>query len=150
MLAISGMHVSLLIGSIYNLLIKLNLNQYRIKMDLSIKKVFIITISILVILNPFIIYNIGFIFSSIISGYLILFSDLISKKKNYFSKVFMTSFVAWIVSFPIVIYNFFEINFLSVIYNVFCVPFVSFIIFPMAFITMFFSKFSGIFVSFSL
>ena len=182
LLAISGMHVSLLIGSIYKILKRFNINDYVLfivigmlmffymfltnftasilrsgvlflitrfsnlfKCNLSVIKCFILTICILILLNPFIIYNIGFIFSSVISGYLILFSDLINKRKNYFSKLFITSLIAWLISFPIVIYNFFEVNLLSVIYNIVCVPFVSYIIFPMSFITLIFRRFYAVF-----
>jgi len=107
-----------------------------LKLELSNKKVFIICICFITFFKPFIIYDIGFIFSSIISGYLIFFSDLISQKKNYFSRLFLTSLIAWIVSFPIVVYNYYEINFLSVIYNMFFVPVISFIMFPLSILAL--------------
>ena len=126
------------------LFILMRLNKTH-KFELDNFRVFIIAMCFLIIINPFIIYDIGFIFSSVISGYLILFSSFISNRKNYFTKSLTISSIAWIVSFPIVIYNFYEVNLLSVFYNLLFVPFISFIVFPFSVLTYIFDFLKPIF-----
>ena len=53
--------------------------------------------------------------------------------KYYF--LFLTSFISFIVSIPITIYFFNQINILSIFYNLLFVPFISIIIFPLSIIT---------------
>ena len=118
------------------------------KLELSAIKCFIISIFVNLLINPFICYKIGFIYSAVISFYLILFSKLISKGKNYFSKLFITSFVGWLVSIPITIYNFFEINLFSVVYNLIFVPLISMFVFPLSLLAFIFSFFKPILVIF--
>ena len=183
--AVSGMHVSFILGILLFALEKLNINKYIVfiitiivliiymflvnyspsvlrtgifyillrlndifKIKLTKIKVLIISVFIIILINPFIIYKIGFIYSSIISFYLLLFSDLITKKKNYFSKILMTSFIAWIVSIPISSYFFFQINLLTVFYNIIFVPLITLIIFPLSFITFIFPCFKPIYLFF--
>ncbi len=86
--------------------------------------------------NPYMIYHIGFLFSFIITFYLILFSKLINKHKNYISKTLMISFIAFLASLPIQINNFFSINILSPLINIIFVPLVSLIIYPLSLITL--------------
>ncbi len=82
--------------------------------------------------NPYYIYNIGFIYSFVISGSLIFFSNKL-KVRNYFKSLFKISIFSFLFSFPITMYNNFSINFLSPILNLFFVPFVSLVIFPLSF-----------------
>lgn len=82
--------------------------------------------------NPYYIYNIGFIYSFVISGSLIFFSNNL-KEKKYFKSLFKISIFSFLFSFPITMYNNFSINFLSPILNLFFVPFVSLVIFPLSF-----------------
>ena len=56
---------------------------------------------------------------------------------NYFLKLLKTSFLSFLVSIPISLYNYFQINVLSILYNLFYVPFVNFIIFPLSLIVLF-------------
>lgn len=117
---------------------------------INIKKYFKVNISnlfiifniflFLLLINPYYIYNLGFVFSFVISFALIYFSSLINKYKNYFQKLFMTSLVSFVTSIPILIYNFHEINFISILANMFFVPFVSYIVFPIGIFSFFFSK----------
>ena len=91
---------------------------------------------IILFINPLYLYNIGLLFSFVITFYLICFSKIING--NFFRKIFNTSFIAFVVSFPIVINNFYQVNFLSIVYNVFFVPFVSYIILPLVICTFIF------------
>ncbi len=85
------------------------------------------------IYNPYLIYNVGFLFSFSITFFLILFGN--NRYKNYFVKLLYTSVVAFIASIPILINNFNSINLLSPILNLLFVPLVSLIIFPLCLIT---------------
>ncbi len=106
--------------------------------------VFILGISLILFLNPFIIFQIGFQFSAIISLVLISCSNLINSQKGYFRKVFITSLISFLVSLPICLYNFYQINILSVIYNMFFIPFMNCILFPVTLITFLFPVFDHI------
>ena len=109
--------------------------------DLKIKNVniMLIIISAVLLYNPYYIYDISFLFSFSISFSLILFRKNIDIDNNYFIKSFITSLTSFLVSLPILINNFYEINFLSIFYNIFYIPFVSFILFPINILTLIFS-----------
>lgn len=107
--------------------------------DLKIKPLYLLTLifSILLIINPYYIYNTGFEFSFVITSFLILFSNLIKNKKNYILKSLVISYISFICSFPIVINNYFEINLLSILFNLILVPFVSIIVTPFSILLVF-------------
>lgn len=115
------------------------------KWNISTFCLFMIMTMFFLFYNPFYIYNIGFIYSFVISGSLIHFSDKL-KEKNYFKSLFKISFFSFLFSFPITTYNNFSINFLSPILNLFFVPFVSLIIFPLSFIVLFLSFLNPLFL----
>lgn len=92
---------------------------------------------LLLCINPYYIYNNGFILSFVVSFYILIFKSLI--KGNYFSKLFMTSFIAFIAGLPILIYNYNSINILSIFLNLLFVPLVTYIIFPLSFISLIFN-----------
>ena len=117
----------------------------QLKLDISTFRILLIILFTSLLINPYIIYNIGFIFSYVVSLYLIKFSSLINSKKSYLSKLFMTSFIAFFVSVPIMINNYFSINLLSILNNMIFVPLVSIIIFPLSLLTILIPKLSSIF-----
>jgi competence protein ComEC len=95
----------------------------------------ILTFCILIFINPYNVFEIGFQLSFAISFYLLLFQKLINKYSNYIIKTFVISVISFLSSMPIIIYNFFEINLLSPLINIIFVPLVSIIIFPLSLIT---------------
>ena len=97
-------------------------------------QIFIITTLLTLIINPYYFFQTSFRYSYIISFFLIKYSNLING--NYIKKILKISVIAVIASFPITILNNYEINFLSIIYNIFFVPFISFIIFPLSLLTV--------------
>ena len=107
-----------------------------LKLDVESINVFIFAISIIIFINPFIVYNMGFIFSSVTSFYLICFTSVINKSSGI-RKSIIISFIANLATFPLVIYNYFEINLLGVIYNIFLIPIISLVIFPLSLISFF-------------
>ena len=100
-----------------------------------------VLVMVLLINNPYYIYDLGFKFSFIVSFYIILFSNLISNKKGYFNRIFMLSLIAFITGFPILINNFFKVNLLTPLINIIFVPLVSLIVFPLILITFVFPCF---------
>ena len=123
----------------------------KIKLNIKTIDLLIIDFVILIIHNPYYIYNAGFIYSFTISASLILASNIINNYNNYISKIFITSLISFIVSIPITINNFFEINILTPIINVIFVPLISFIIFPLSLLTIIIKPLDNIFsISISL
>ncbi len=98
------------------------------------QNIVILVLAITLLINPFFVYDIGFQYSFIISLTLILTSSMITG--SYFMKLLKTSLIAFLVSIPISLYNYYQVNLLSIIYNLFYVPLVSVIIFPLSILTI--------------
>ena len=111
------------------------------KLNIDNSNIVIFLFSVLIILNPYIIYNIGFLFSFSISFTLIKFKDLLTG--SFIIKNIKTSLLSFFVSMPILVNNFFKVNFLSIILNIIYIPFVSYILFPLCLITVLFSFFDS-------
>ena len=95
---------------------------------------FLIVFSISLIINPNYVYDIGYLYSYSISFSLIKMSDYL--KGNYFKTIFKTSIISLLVSLPITLYNVYEINILSIFYNLIFIPIISIIIFPMSLLVL--------------
>lgn len=98
------------------------------------QNIFLVVLAITLLINPYFIYDIGFQYSFLISITLILTSHLITG--NYLLKLLKTSTISFLISIPISLYNYFQINIMSIIYNMFYVPFVNVVIFPMSILTV--------------
>ena len=98
---------------------------------------FILTLVITLIINPYYIYDLGFLYSYLISFGLILFSNYF-ENKNFFFTLLYTSVISFVISVPITLFHFYQLNFMSIIYNLFYVPFVNTILFPIAYISLLF------------
>lgn len=125
-----GLSPSILRGVLFYIIFKFNNIYYFYIKPLNIY-LFILSISILI--NPYYIFDIGFLYSYIISFSLIMIKD--NLPSNYLFSLLKTSIISLIVSIPISLYNFSSINILSIIYNLFYVPLISIIIFPLSIIT---------------
>ena len=171
--SISGMHITLLLGTILKLLDKVSYNRYYkyilliiiliiymyltdftpsilrsgimfilltlnklFNFKIKTKNIIMLTFIIIVLINPYYIYNLGFQLSYLISFYLIIFAHIINKHKNYFKKLSITSLISFLVSFPIIISNYYQVNLLSILINLLFVPIISYIVLPLAFITL--------------
>ncbi len=178
LLAISGMHITLLFSTIYRLLEKIKKTKFNILFifillffylflvnftpssiraglmffvlllfkKMKSYKVLIFIFVLLISINPYYVYNIGFLLSFIVSFYILLFNDLI--KGNYFQKLLMTSLISFIASMPVIIYNYNSINLLSVFLNLIFVPFVTYLVFPLSFVSLLFG-FSRMYIFFT-
>jgi competence protein ComEC len=109
-----------------------------LKLNIKTINILLLTLFISLLSNPFLIYSVGFEFSFIISMYLILYKDIITRYKSKFMNLFWVSFIAFLASLPITLNNFFQINLLSVLLNLIFVPYVSFVVFPISLICFIF------------
>jgi len=104
-------------------------------LEISKVDIMLLTLVVAIIINPFILCDVGFQFSYGISLALVLFqTKTIQIKKKLLQSLFI-SFLCFLVSFPICVYHFYEVNFLSIILNVIMIPIVSMIVFPFTMIT---------------
>ena len=128
-----GFSASVVIGSLLFVFLLIN-KRLSLKLDTII--VLYLVFLVLIIINPFYVYDLGFVYSFTTSLGLILFSKKIVG--NYIMKLIKVSFIAFLFSMPITLYNFYEINLLTVINNIIIVPLVSVILFPLTILTFVF------------
>lgn len=125
---------SLLRCTVMNILLSIN---HLLKLDIKKIDIVLLTLILCIIINPFIIYDIGFIYSYAISFFLILYKNKY-KTNNKLLKIIYISLISFLVSLPINIYTSYEINFLSIILNIIIVPIVSLILLPLSLLTLIF------------
>ena len=130
-LFITGISPSILRAIFFYMLFSLN-KIY----NLNIKgtNVFILIFSTSLLINPYYIHEVSFLYSYAISFSLLLLNNKINYD-SYFKNLLLTSLISFIVSLPITIYFFNQINFFSVFYNLLFVPLISLVIFPLSIIT---------------
>ena len=118
-------------------------------LKLSIKNIYLILFSafFLLLINPYLIYSIGFLFSVIITFFIILSNKLI-KNQTYVKKLFIMSLICFLASVPILSFYFYKINFLTLVFNIIFIPFVSYLIFPLGLITFLFYPLDNIYMFF--
>lgn len=117
--------MSVVRGSVFVILIIVN---KIFKLEISTRNLLILALVLILFSNPLLFNNIGLKYSFLVTLFLIMFSDLLKGNRIY--QLFMISLIAFLVSYPITINNFNQVNFLSIFYNIFFVPFVSFILLP--------------------
>ncbi len=110
-----------------------------LKLEISSKNILLYSFIFLLIINPFFIYDIGFELSYSIVFSLIMLKNKLDNYSNYLVKILIVSIISFLVSLPISIYNFYQINLLGIILNIIFVPFISLIIFPLSLISLVFS-----------
>lgn len=100
---------------------------------LSVMDVLSLLFILLLLFNPFYIYQIGFQFSFLVTFGLILSRFLISNTKMHFFKMLRISFIAQMIILPLQIHYFHIFQPLSIIINVLVVPYFSFFVIPYMF-----------------
>ena len=125
---------SLLRCTVMNILLSIN---HLLKLNIKKIDIVLLTLILCITINPFIIYDIGFIYSYTISFFLILYKNKY-KTNNKLLKIIYISLISFLVSLPINIYTSYEINFLSIILNIIIVPIVSLILLPLSLLTLIF------------
>lgn len=106
-----------------------------LRIECSTLDLFCLTLTIVFFINPWIIYHVGFQFSFGISFFLIYYGRFFQFQKGMWWKLPVFVFF---VSAPISMFHFYELNFLSPIFNMVFVPFVTMVLFPCALITLVF------------
>lgn len=130
-LFITGISPSILRAIFFYMLFSLN-KIYNL--DIKGTNVFILIFSTSLLINPYYIHEVSFLYSYAISFSLLLLNNKINYD-SYFKNLLLTSLISFIVSLPITIYFFNQINFFSVFYNLLFVPLISLVIFPLSIIT---------------
>ena len=125
---------SLLRSAVMSILYSIN---YLLKLKIKKIDILLLTLVVSLLINPFIIYDLGYIYSYTITFFLVLSSSTL-KKKNKINKIIYISFLSFLVSIPITIYNSFEINIISILLNIILVPIISIIILPLTILTYIF------------
>ncbi len=137
---------SIIRGVLFFILFSINQVYY---FNIKPTNLFILALSLTILLNPNYLHDIGFFYSFSISLSLIILNEYLTKNKNYFISLLKTSIISFIISMPISLYNFHQINLLSIIYNLFFVPFVSIIVFPLSLLTVIIKNLSPIYTIFT-
>jgi competence protein ComEC len=172
LLAISGLHVTLLIGAAFFLLIRLFTKETATMMLLIFLPVYIvltgaspsviracltamlflavnygkatlppldglsIAFIIMLIANPYMLWDVGFQLSFAVTFALIVSSPIIMSHPSPLWRLFFTTFVAQLSALPFLVYYFFEISLWSIVLNMIFVPLYSFLILPLSFISV--------------
>ena len=121
------------------------LNSINKLLNLKINnlKIFIVTISIIILSNPFIIYDTGFQYSITTVFGIIYCGHLLTGNK--IQKSLKLSIITFLFSLPITLHTFYTINILSIIYNIIYIPYISIIVYPLSLFTYIFDIFIPIF-----
>ncbi len=123
-----GLSPSILRAVLFYIIFSINrINCFYIKPT----NLFFLVLSISLLVNPYYIYDVGYLYSYSISFALIKMLGFLQTNK-YFKTLFKTSILSLLISLPITLYNFYEINILSIIYNLIFIPIISLIIFPLS------------------
>ena len=95
---------------------------------ISKPKILLYSACLLIVFNPFYVYDLGFIYSYVLMFFIYSFPI---KSKNKIINLLKLSILTFLASAPITIFNFYKINFLSILINIICLPLVSGIVFPL-------------------
>lgn len=107
--------------------------QNRLYLELPKSTIILITIMITLLISPYALVSTAFWYSFTISIGLIYFS---SKENSYWKNLLKTSILSFLLSLPISLYYFYQINLLSILYNLFYIPLMTIIFFPLTLITL--------------
>jgi competence protein ComEC len=179
-LAISGLHIGIIVSLVYFLLIKLNvvtkekaawimllflpvyailaggepsvwrastmvfvfilLNKF--KLHLSLTDVLSIVFLLLILIDPYIIYHVGFQLSFAVTFGLLLSRNWISSAKYMLLQTLQISFIAQMMILPLLITYFSYFQPLSILLNVIVVPYFSLFVIPGMFILLLIAPFT--------
>ena len=113
----------------------------KFKLNLTNEQILTIIICLMLFLNPFYLYNIGFIYSFLISFGLLTYHS----SKNMLKISLFTFFI----SLPVTAINNYKVNFLTILFNIIAIPYVSVIMYPLALLTFVLPIFSKVFNCFT-
>jgi competence protein ComEC len=183
LLAISGLHVSLLVGMIFFIGIRLGITRERMVTFLllflpvyvvltggspsvvrAVVMIFLVMLtvkwekklkllpvdalslafSLFLLIEPFVIFDVGFQLSFSVSAAIILSShSILGQYQNSFIQMLMTTLAAQLSALPILLFHFFGFSLLSIIINLLFIPLYSYLFLPGVYILLLFQIIFG-------
>ena len=110
----------------------------KFKMSFKTYEIMLLSTSILLIINPYFLYDTGFLYSNLCTFGLVFYND---KTKNYLLKSLKTTYIATLWSLPLTVSLNYSYNLLTPLFNIVFVPFISFLFYPICLITFLFPFF---------
>lgn len=110
----------------------------KFKMSFKTYEIMLLSTGFLLIINPYFLYDTGFLYSNLCTFGLIYYND---KTKNYFLKSLKTTYIATLWSLPLTVSLNYSYNLLTPLFNIVFVPFISFLFYPISLITFLFPFF---------
>ena len=120
----------------------------RFKLDFSALDILSIIFISLLFIRPYYYFDMGFLLSFLVT-YTILISNVILRKDSKIHQLFLISFIAFLVTIPVILNLNYQINILTLVLNIFFLGYVSYIILPLSYISFilpFFDKINYIFI----
>lgn len=96
--------------------------------------IFYVTIACLLLIEPFLLYNISFQYS-VVTCFGIVYCSSYLKEGNLLWNALKLSFIAFLFSFPITFHHFYEINLFSIINNLYYIPWITYVVYPASLLT---------------
>lgn len=103
---------------------------------------------ILLVVNPFYIYHLGFQLS-FLTSFSLLLSTSFFKDQSHIIILLKVSGVAQLISLPLILYHSFELSLFSLPMNLIFIPFISFWVLPLSFFTVIFQEIFPVISEFS-
>lgn len=111
----------------------LNSINKKFNLKYSSLQILLFTAILIIFINPFAIYDLGFLYSFSVCFGILFYKDKINGNKiNTITKV---STIAFLFSLPINCYINYEINLTTILINIIFVPLISYFVFPLAILT---------------
>lgn len=119
----------------------------KARLNLTTLDIYTISITMILIVNPYYLMNYSFILTFIISTSLVVISPLLKYKKikGFILNNLIMSINSILVTIPIIVHINPSINTLSIIYNLFYIPFVTYILLPFSLIVTIFNFLSSVY-----
>ena len=119
----------------------------KVSLNLTTLDIYTISITMILIVNPYYLMNYSFILTFIISTSLVVISPLLKYKKikGFILNNLIMSINSILVTIPIIVHINPSINTLSIIYNLFYIPFVTYILLPFSLIVTIFNFLSPVY-----
>ena len=122
------LNASILRGVLFFFLFSIN-KVWRL--NLPKNRLIVFSIIITMLINPYFITEAAFWYSFIISiGLLSFFQE----RTSYWKSLWYSSMLSFLLSIPISLYYFYQVNVLSIVYNLFYIPYVNIVVFPLTII----------------
>ena len=115
----------------------LNIINKELELNYSNLQILFFTAGLILIVNPLMIGDVGFIYSFVVT-----FGIIYNQKRirgNYFKKILIISIIAFLYSLPITALLNYEVNVFSILINLIFVPFISLVIYPLVLLNFLFS-----------